>query len=211
MERPPPGMSKMQEMKWKKEQTKLSTRAVAASGPPAQPLGPPPGMTKMQQAKWKREQAKLAAAPAARKDSVSESSAATRIQARQRGRRDRRALQQRRRGGDGGGPPRSAGRAGQTAGRAGRSPQVEPEPEPTPTESSVEEGEPPTLTVEQWLASIKLQRYAEGVKDFGYDELEFLVVADEADIEAMVKATSMKLPHAKVFKLAWVALVEKSV
>ena len=127
MERPPPGMSKMQEMKWKKEQTKLSTRAVAASGPPAQPLGPPPGMTKMQQAKWKREQAKLAslaAAPAARKDSVSESSAATRIQARQRGRRDRRALQQRRRGGDGGGPPRSAGRAGQTAGRAGRSPQV---------------------------------------------------------------------------------------
>ena len=180
MERPPPGMSKMQEMKWKKEQTKLSTRAVAASGPPAQPLGPPPGMTKMQQAKWKKEQAKLAslaAAPAARKDSVSDMA--------------QEHLEPE--------PEPEPERA------------PEPEPEPTPTESSVEEGEPPTLTVEQWLASIKLQRYAEGVKDFGYDELEFLVVADEADIEAMVKATTMKLPHAKVFKLAWVALVEKSV
>jgi hypothetical protein len=37
-------------------------------------------------------------------------------------------------------------------------------------------------SVDEWLAQIKLERYAHGIKEQGYDELEFLQAADEQDI-----------------------------
>eukprot|EP01050_Picozoa_sp_SAG11_P026849 SAG11_NODE_6581_length_1284_cov_1.532489_1_plen_176_part_10 len=62
-------------------------------------------------------------------------------------------------------------------------------------------------TLNEWLASCKLDRYAAALEEDGYDALEFLVAADEADIlEASVKV-KMKKPHAKAFLAAWKVLV----
>ena len=57
--------------------------------------------------------------------------------------------------------------------------------------------------LEDWLASIKLERYFSNVRDEGYDELEFLLGADEADISEMTATAGMKKPHAKAFLGAW--------
>ena len=59
-----------------------------------------------------------------------------------------------------------------------------------------------TAAVYAWLASIHLSQYAEGITGEGYDALEFLTSADEAEIDALIacEAVGMKPPHAKKFR-----------
>eukprot|EP01051_Picozoa_sp_SAG22_P010953 SAG22_NODE_1017_length_6016_cov_40.662667_11_plen_141_part_00 len=57
--------------------------------------------------------------------------------------------------------------------------------------------------MDDWLTSIKLDRYAAATKDAGYDELDFLLAADETDILEMTTDVGMKKPHAKAFLVAW--------
>ena len=59
-----------------------------------------------------------------------------------------------------------------------------------------------TAAVYAWLASIYLSQYAEGITGEGYDALEFLTSADEAEIDALIacEAVGMKPPHAKKFR-----------
>jgi hypothetical protein len=62
-------------------------------------------------------------------------------------------------------------------------------------------------TLAQFLASIKLDRYAEAIVAEGFDELEFLLQANEADLEELIAAVKMKKPHIRPFKNGWVQLV----
>jgi len=59
-----------------------------------------------------------------------------------------------------------------------------------------------TAAVYAWLASMYLSQYAEGITGEGYDALEFLTSADEAEIDALIacEAVGMKPPHAKKFR-----------
>ena len=54
---------------------------------------------------------------------------------------------------------------------------------------------------------IKLQRYSAAIKEAGYDELEFLMDAEEADLDEMVTDIDMKKAHIRTFKRNWKALV----
>ena len=63
-------------------------------------------------------------------------------------------------------------------------------------------------TVTQWLAHLKLERYAEAITKAGYDELEFLQCADPEDIEELASSIGMMPPHAKFFRKAWARLCE---
>ena len=60
--------------------------------------------------------------------------------------------------------------------------------------------------VDEWLAQCKLQRYAGAIKDAGYDEIDFLKEADEAEIDDLASQVEMKVPHAKALKRAWLTL-----
>ena len=60
------------------------------------------------------------------------------------------------------------------------------------------------------MFGIKLHRYAIAVKERGYDELEFLRDAEEAEIEELLDEIQMKRPHVRVFKHAWSELVESA-
>ena len=61
----PEGMTKMEEMKWRREQKRLAASGAAVSAPSAETAGGegggeamPEGMTKLDQMKWKRERAR---------------------------------------------------------------------------------------------------------------------------------------------------------
>jgi hypothetical protein len=78
--------------------------------------------------------------------------------------------------------------------------------------SAIPEGDPSQLsrevsksktTVETWLRQVKLDRYADAIKEAGYDELQFLHDAEEEDIDEMAHEISMKKPHVRTFKKAW--------
>eukprot|EP01045_Picozoa_sp_COSAG04_P003669 COSAG04_NODE_151_length_22485_cov_15.968552_11_plen_531_part_00 len=73
---------------------------------------------------------------------------------------------------------------------------VEPEPEPAGG-----------LTLDAWLVQIKLQRYASAIKEAGYDELDFLKDASEADVKEMTVDIKMKKPHANSFLSKWKELI----
>ena len=72
------------------------------------------------------------------------------------------------------------------------------------------------VTVTEWLASIKLGAYADAIAEEGYDELQFLGDAEEADIDELLETlqgsagagagVGMKKPHARTLKKAWKAL-----
>jgi hypothetical protein len=81
---------------------------------------------------------------------------------------------------------------------------AEPEPEPEPAPSA-EEGVPPPLTVDGWLASIKLAQYAAPLTDYGYDSLKVLLDATEADIVEMTEDpdVGMKKPHRRTMLAEW--------
>ena len=64
----------------------------------------------------------------------------------------------------------------------------------------------PASPVDEWLAQCKLQRYAGAIKDAGYDEIDFLKEADEAEIDDLASQVEMKVPHAKALKRAWLTL-----
>jgi hypothetical protein len=57
-----------------------------------------------------------------------------------------------------------------------------------------------------WLTQIKLASYADGMSEQGYDDLQFLRDANEADIDELIVDVRMKKGHAKKFKLEWKAL-----
>ena len=89
---------------------------------------------------------------------------------------------------------------------------MEPEPE---VARRAEEGVPPAraaVSVSEWLASIKLEAYADAIAEEGYDELQFLGDAEEADIDELLETlqgsagVGMKKPHARTLKKAWKAL-----
>ena len=42
------------------------------------------------------------------------------------------------------------------------------------------------MSLDAWMQSIKLDRYAAAIKDEGYDELEFLKDADQEDVDEMI-------------------------
>ena len=54
----------------------------------------------------------------------------------------------------------------------------------------------------------ELERYSESIKAAGYDELEFVLSADEADLKEMAADIGMKKPHAKMLLRGWNQLVE---
>ena len=62
-------------------------------------------------------------------------------------------------------------------------------------------------SVDAWLRSVKLQRYADAVKRAGYDDMQFLRDADLSEINEMLEDVEMKKPHAKTFRVAWTTLV----
>eukprot|EP01046_Picozoa_sp_COSAG06_P010277 COSAG06_NODE_559_length_14300_cov_98.800085_3_plen_713_part_00 len=86
---------------------------------------------------------------------------------------------------------------------------AEPEPEPqhaaAPAAPSAEEGVPPPLTVDGWLASIKLAQYAAPLTGYGYDSLKVLLDATEADIVEMTEDpdVGMKKPHRRTMLAEW--------
>eukprot|EP01047_Picozoa_sp_COSAG01_P011217 COSAG01_NODE_490_length_16356_cov_34.781898_8_plen_2008_part_00 len=82
--------------------------------------------------------------------------------------------------------------------------QTAPEAEPSVSEEAV----PSELSLGDWLATVQLQRYADAIKEAGYDELEFLKDADESDIDDLVTEVTMKKPHVKTFKRALAGLVQ---
>ena len=94
------------------------------------------------------------------------------------------------------------------------SPLAEPGPEPEP-QSQLPEGTPPVThlqTVEAWLTSIGLAKYADQVKDYGYDQLRILLDASEDDIKEMTedKDVRMKRPARRTMLVQWKKLVEDS-
>eukprot|EP01045_Picozoa_sp_COSAG04_P053186 COSAG04_NODE_23090_length_344_cov_0.718367_1_plen_80_part_01 len=58
-----------------------------------------------------------------------------------------------------------------------------------------------TTSVESWLQSFGLERYAQQIREEGYDELEFLRHASEDELYHL--AQSMKFPHRRVFRDAF--------
>ena len=67
----PEGMTKMEEMKWRREQKRLAASGAAVAAPSAEAAGGegegeamPEGMTKLDQMKWKRERARAQPQPA---------------------------------------------------------------------------------------------------------------------------------------------------
>jgi protein-L-isoaspartate O-methyltransferase len=86
---------------------------------------------------------------------------------------------------------------------------------PPAAATNVPEGDPAKLSrqssqvsVESWLAQVKLERYSAAIKEQGYDELLFLKDAHEDDIDEMLTDIKMKKPHARTFKKAWQLLLE---
>lgn len=84
-------------------------------------------------------------------------------------------------------------------------------------EPKLPEGDPSKLdrqrsqiTVDAWLQTVKLDRYASAIKDAGYDELQFLQDAQEEDIDEVLVDIKMKKPHVRTFKKAWRLLLEPS-
>ena len=69
------------------------------------------------------------------------------------------------------------------------------------------EPEPEGQTLDAWLVQIKLQRYSAAIKEAGYDELEFLLDAEEGDLDEMIAEIDMKKAHARTFKRAWKELL----
>ena len=65
------------------------------------------------------------------------------------------------------------------------------------------------VTVTEWLASIKLGAYADAIAEEGYEELQLLSDAEEADIEELLgslladSSVRMKKPHARTLNMAW--------
>jgi ankyrin repeat protein len=88
---------------------------------------------------------------------------------------------------------------------------AEPEPEPAAAglEPAVvaEEAEPPEL--DAWLAQAGLGQYGPQLKEYGYDSLNVLQAATEADIVEMTEDPDigMKKPHRRLFLTQWQALV----
>ena len=64
----------------------------------------------------------------------------------------------------------------------------------------------PVSPVDDWLAQCKLQRYAGAIDEAGYDEIDFLKEADEAEIDDLASQVEMKVPDAKALKRAWLKL-----
>ena len=78
----------------------------------------------------------------------------------------------------------------------------------SPREDSSPEPEAADFTeIDDWLTSIKLQRYAPALKGEGYDDLSFVKEAHLEDIEELIATIGMKRPHARVFKTAWAELM----
>lgn len=81
--------------------------------------------------------------------------------------------------------------------------------EAQPPEPQLPEGDPAdVITVDAWLQSIKLDRYAAAIKEAGYDELQFLQDALEEDIDEALVDIKMKKPHIRTFKKSWRLLVD---
>ena len=66
-----------------------------------------------------------------------------------------------------------------------------------------EEGSEEAAQVQQWLVSLKLERYSQAIiAEQGYDALEYLQAATPEELETLCTVTSMKTPHAQKFKRA---------
>ena len=86
-------------------------------------------------------------------------------------------------------------------------PEPEPAPEPEPEPEPAEEAVPPEL--DAWLASSILSKYSTQIKEYGYDEMEVLLAATEADIIEMTEDpdVKMKKPHRRAFINKWKELL----
>ncbi len=95
-------------------------------------------------------------------------------------------------------------------------PAAEPAADPVPPSQLL--GQPPASaapkpttqlpwTVDDWLLSIKLDRYTVEIKELGYDELDFLTDIAEADVTELMDAVAMKPGHKKIFLKKWKALI----
>ena len=60
-------------------------------------------------------------------------------------------------------------------------------------------------TIEEWLRGISLQQYTGAIKEYGYDSLEALDAALEADLEEMAAdpAVGIKKPHRRLLIVEW--------
>ena len=65
------------------------------------------------------------------------------------------------------------------------------------------------MTLESWLAGLQLDRYAEAIRERGYDALHFFRVAEAEDIDELAAEVEMKKPHAKALVVGWKQLVAK--
>ena len=65
------------------------------------------------------------------------------------------------------------------------------------------------VSCDSWLAAMKLQEYADRVKEAGYDQLDFLKSAEQAEVEEMMAAVKTKTPHKRMFKAAWQDLLQQ--
>ena len=60
-------------------------------------------------------------------------------------------------------------------------------------------------TIEDWLSRISLAHYTDAIKEYGYDSLEALDAALEADLEEMAADpdVGMKKPHRRLLIAEW--------
>jgi len=71
------------------------------------------------------------------------------------------------------------------------------------TQREEEDRKMEALEVEGWLTSFKLGRFAGAIIELGYESLEYLQDADEADIDELVTDVEMNKPQAKRLLREW--------
>jgi hypothetical protein len=96
-------------------------------------------------------------------------------------------------------------------GAAGASPTKTEEDVPPDAATQPEPAAAPQ-DIDSWLAAVKLERYCEAIKEYGYDSFEALRGATEADIKDMMADpdVNMKKPHQKLMLKAWQELTRGS-
>ena len=92
--------------------------------------------------------------------------------------------------------------------QAAASPQFSPRSQQTDA-SPNSLGDAMEMTLESWLAGLQLDRYAQAIRERGYDALHFFRVAEADDIDELAAEVEMKKPHAKALVVGWKQLVAK--
>ena len=69
------------------------------------------------------------------------------------------------------------------------------------------EGHGKPSELDGWLAQVGLARYAPQLKEYGYETMEALLMAEEKDIVEMSEDAGMETPHTRLLVAEWKELV----